>query len=202
MTHVMLDLETWGTGPGSALRSIGACVFDPELGYGSLSDDSHDIFYANIDRASCEAEGLTIDPDTVFWWSQQSDEAQAALLTEPQPLRIVIAEFKIWWFQRGAKFVWSNGASFDEVLWRAACEKVGVRPPWHYRNVRDTRTIWDVAGIDPKNIQRSGTKHNALTDARHQALCVMHAYDVLRGCAFAPPQAVSDDGSPLTGETA
>jgi len=27
--HVMFDLETWGTTPGSALRSIGAVEFDP-----------------------------------------------------------------------------------------------------------------------------------------------------------------------------
>lgn len=30
--NVMLDLETWGTTPGSDIRSIGACVFDPHAG--------------------------------------------------------------------------------------------------------------------------------------------------------------------------
>lgn len=30
--HVMLDLETWGKIPGSDIRSIGACVFDPIVG--------------------------------------------------------------------------------------------------------------------------------------------------------------------------
>lgn len=194
--HVMLDLETWGTAPGCALRSIGACAFDPDAGYGCLSDDPHDIFYANIDRASCEAEGLVIDPDTVLWWSQQSSEAQAALLTEPQPLRTVIAEFKIWWFKRGARFLWSNGPSFDEVLFRVACEKVSVRPPWHYRDVRDTRTIWDAAAINPENIQRTGTKHTALTDARHQALCVMRAYDVLRGRVYPMAESIPPQPEP------
>ena len=29
MSDVMLDLETWGTRPGCAIRSIGACVFNP-----------------------------------------------------------------------------------------------------------------------------------------------------------------------------
>ena len=32
MTHIMLDLETWGKVPGSDIRSIGACVFDPIAG--------------------------------------------------------------------------------------------------------------------------------------------------------------------------
>jgi len=32
MTHIMLDLETWGRTPGSDIRSIGAVVFDPVAG--------------------------------------------------------------------------------------------------------------------------------------------------------------------------
>ncbi|AHJ10733.1 putative exodeoxyribonuclease [Rhizobium phage vB_RglS_P106B] len=36
MTHVMLDLETWGKTPGSDIRSIGAVVFDPTAPYGGF----------------------------------------------------------------------------------------------------------------------------------------------------------------------
>ena len=32
MTHIMLDLETWGKTPGCDIRSIGAVVFDPVAG--------------------------------------------------------------------------------------------------------------------------------------------------------------------------
>lgn len=61
MTAVMLDLETWGTAPGSALRSIGACTFIPATG------ETPQTFYRNITRASCEAVGLAVDPETVKW---------------------------------------------------------------------------------------------------------------------------------------
>lgn len=39
MTHIMLDLETWGKRPGCDLRSIGAVVFDPIEG--TIADAVH-----------------------------------------------------------------------------------------------------------------------------------------------------------------
>ena len=35
---ISLDLETWGTTPGSDIRSIGACVFDPLAGFVAGAD--------------------------------------------------------------------------------------------------------------------------------------------------------------------
>lgn len=32
MKHVMLDLETMGSGPRAAIVAIGACCFEPETG--------------------------------------------------------------------------------------------------------------------------------------------------------------------------
>lgn len=175
MIHVMLDLETWGTSPGSALRSIGAVTFDPH-GYEILEDRS---FYANIDMASCEFHGLTIDQETVEWWSRQSREAEDALLSEQKSLAVVAIEFNAWWRDVNGTYVWSNGANFDEVLWRTASEVTNNKVPWKYWNVRDTRTIWHAAGINPKMIPRAGIAHNALEDARHQAKCVTQAYAAL-----------------------
>jgi hypothetical protein len=174
-THVMLDLETWGTAPGSALRSIGAVTFSP---YGQ-EDFREASFYANIERSSCESVGLTFDPKTIEWWAQQSREAEDALLREPKNIGAVIAEFDIWWRERCGTYVWCNGANFDEVLWRMACRAVGLDVPWKYWNVRDTRTIWHLARLNPKTIPRAGIAHDALADARHQALCVTRAYSIL-----------------------
>jgi len=172
--HVMLDLETWGTAPGCALRSIGAVAFDPS---DEFAGGEH--FYANIERESCEAYGLTVDPKTVEWWERQSREAREALLTDPHPLMLVVTEFHAWWRRIGATYVWSNGANFDEPIWSAVSRAVGADVPWQFWNVRDTRTIWDAAGINPKKIARSGTAHNAFADAKHQATCVCRAYSKL-----------------------
>jgi 3' exoribonuclease, RNase T-like len=178
--HVMLDLETWGTAPGSALRSIGAVTFSPYgLAMAAGADFREGSFYANIERSSCEAVGLKVDPKTVEWWIQQSPESAAALVADQKLIFDVIEEFSAWWRRHDATYVWSNGANFDEVLWRCACQAVGRDVPWKYWNVRDTRTIWHLARLNPKTIPRIGIAHDALADAKHQALCVTKAYEIL-----------------------
>ena len=77
--HVMLDLETFGTRPGSVLRSIGAVTFGLRAGLG-------EEFYRNIDKQSQLELGLTVDAQTEAWWARQSEEAQRHLLDNPAPL--------------------------------------------------------------------------------------------------------------------
>lgn len=169
--HIMLDLETWGTLPGSALRSIGAVTFSP---YGE--PHAEQTFYANIDRASCEAVGLVVNQDTADWWAGQPYQAQLRLEENQRPLRDVVHDFALWWLSVLGTYVWSNGANFDEVLWRMAAERVDHGTPWKYWNVRDTRTCWHLARVNPKNVPFEGVQHDAIADARHQARCVTQAY--------------------------
>ena len=173
-THVMIDLETWGTLPGSALRSIGAVTFSP---YGASHIEQ--TFYANIDQDSCEAVGLTIDPETLAWWARQSIEAQGRLMDNCRPLRDVVHDFARWWQSVNGTYVWSNGANFDEVLWRIAADRVDHGTPWKYWNVRDTRTCWHLARLNAKSVPFDGVQHDAIADARHQAKCVTRAYSIL-----------------------
>lgn len=79
---VMLDLETWGTKPGSAIRSIAAVTFNFE---GALVSPSY--FYRNIDDKSCLDAGLKRDERTVAWWATQDAGAQQALLVDQKPLQ-------------------------------------------------------------------------------------------------------------------
>lgn len=171
----MIDLETWGTLPGSALRSIGAVTFSP---YGAVHSEKS--FYSNIDRASCELVGLKIDPGTESWWRDQSLEAQNRLIENCSELRDVVHDFAKWWQDIGGTYVWSNGANFDEVLWRVAAGCVDHGTPWKYWNVRDTRTCWHLARVNPRSIKFDGVQHDAIADARHQAKCVTNAYAALR----------------------
>lgn len=167
--HVMLDLETWGTRPGSALRSIGAVAFTPEGAFASE-------FYRNVDKQSCLDVGLTLDPATVDWWSQQSLEANAALLKDPKPLATVVGEFHKFFQDQCGIYVWSHGANFDEPLWSAAARAAGLSIPWKYWNARCTRTLYHATGFDPRSLPREGTHHNALDDAKYQARCVQAAF--------------------------
>lgn len=172
--HVMLDLETWGTRPGSALRSIGAVTFDPDAGIVGST------FYRNIDKASCLAFGLTIDADTIAWWEKQSKESIEALEVDQRSIVHVVNDFNTWFAQVGGKYIWCHGANFDEPLWTAACRALAWPVPWKFWDVRCTRTIFAMADFDTKSLPRDGMHHNALDDAIHQARCVQHAMALVR----------------------
>lgn len=174
MQNVMKDLETWGTRPGSALRSIGAVTFDV-YGNGYTSE-----FYSNISEESCLEAGLVKDPDTVTWWLGQGDAAQKVLLKDQRPLREVGEAFNDWWSQNRGLWVWSQGSNFDVVLWEAAMRAVGLPVPWKFWDTRDTRTAYEMGKLNTRAIKRKGIHHFALDDAKHQAMCVQRAFARVR----------------------
>lgn len=172
MTDIMLDLETWGTRPGCAIRSIGAVVFDPN---GSTLGSE---FYCNISDMSCELAGLTMDATTIAWWARQSKAAQDALLVDQQPLNDALWSFANWWQTMGGERIWSHGANFDQPILEAAFVVCGFPgAPWSFWNSRCSRTLFDIAQLDTRasGVHRTGTHHNALDDAKFQALCAQAA---------------------------
>lgn len=262
--HISLDLETWGTTPGSDIRSIGACVFSTDTGLvhdGSLGTIRP--FYTACDNPVDEngthagdyyrKYPLRRDPSTIKWWSEQSAEAQGAFHavscsacdgwgklpnyadlsedsgfvdcyecdgrgktgTDPVDLKEALQRFTYWLISLSADHnqpvvtylamanddrvklddirIWSHGAAFDPPILAAAYEAVGLPVPWHYRAPRDTRTAFDMAGIDDHSAwlaQHAGddrVQHHALSDAICQARAVCAAW-VRR-----PWNAVGDD---------
>ena len=173
MTDVMIDLETWGSVPGCAIRSIGAIAFDV-----SAAEFGH--VHCNVTLASCLDVGLHVDAKTEHWWARQSDEAQLALV-RPHPinLRSALAWLSGWIASYGSPEVWSHGASFDVPVLACAYRACGIRAPWDYRRVRDTRTLYALTGFDPKSVPFEGTRHSALDDARHQVRCVRAAFSAI-----------------------
>lgn len=169
MNNVMLDLETLGTKPGCVILSVGAVMFDPRgNGWG-------DSFYANVDKQSCLDAGLKTEQSTIDWWAKQSQEAQDALLVDCQPLEKVANDFGAWFSKNSGKKIWSHGACFDIPLMVSALQAVSKEVPWKYSNVRDTRTLYELAMFDPKSIHPVGVAHNALDDCRFQVTCVQSA---------------------------
>lgn len=171
-THVMIDLETFGKKPGHVIRSIGAIAFDP------LRGTLGETFYANVDRASCEAIGLLVDPATEKWWEDQGEAAQAALIPNQLPILDVLPAFADYWNATGSRRLWAHGAPFDPPFMEAAYEAAGLKTPWHYADPRDTRTIYDVANVQPD--RRAGVHHDAAWDALNQANAVIEGYRRLK----------------------
>lgn len=171
MIDVMMDLETFGTRPGSAIRSVAAACFD--LRGDGVGDNT---FSANITAMSCWVAGLTVDRDTIAWWEKQSTEAKEVLKKNQRPLLEVANEFHTWFRKTGADCVWAQGAGFDPVLWERAALAAGASwVPWKFWNIRCTRTAYHLGGLDHKTVPRVGTAHSAADDCAHQVRCVQLA---------------------------
>ncbi|MFG1340390.1 3'-5' exonuclease [Xanthobacter autotrophicus] len=174
VTHVMVDLETLGTKPGCSIASIGAVIFDPASG--SIGK----TFFSRISLQSCDEAGLKMDAKTVYWWMQQSEEARRnTFLGQRVTLNNAIHSFSGWWFENNLGVgtrMWAHGATFDPGILEAAYAAIGKPIPWEFWMSRDTRTIFDLAGIDLSDFRGMSAAHSALDDAETQALAVIASY--------------------------
>jgi hypothetical protein len=172
MNHIMLDLETMGTGPNAAIVAIGAVEFEinktpGQLGGGQLGD----TFYMPISLDSAMASGGQVDAGTVLWWLKQTDAARAMFTHPAIEHGQALANFSSWMHQCG-EFknlrVWGNGASFDNVILASAYRRAALPLPWNGFNDRCYRTVKSMHPTAPA-LERVGTHHNAMDDAISQA---------------------------------
>lgn len=176
MKNVMLDLETMGTGPNAAIVAIGAvefCLHSFELGK---------EFYAPIDLKTSVKSGGVIDPSTVLWWMKQSEQARNLFKGTGFDLYSTLASFSSWIEETCGPDVrvWGNGAAFDNVVLGSAYDREGIERPWKFWNDRCYRTVKSM--FPHVEMKRTGTHHNALDDAKSQAL---HLIDIQRDIHFA-----------------
>lgn len=171
-THLMVDLETMGSGPDAPIVSIGAVYFDPSTGNTGAE------FYQVVSLESSMSFGMKPDASTIQWWLKQSSEARSAILVdEALGLREtleLLADFIAENAANGSHTVqlWGNGCSFDNVILRRAyalTETPFSVPFWNDRDVRTMVELGKSVGINPRfDIPFEGDMHNALSDARHQ----------------------------------
>lgn len=163
---VMLDLETMGKGPTAAIIQIGACYFtENAIEY---------KFSCNVALQSSLAYGMTTDEDTVDWWRGRAGTASAFRGTM-HGLPKALASFQGWlaglpgFHEEGA--IWSKGPAFDAAILEHAYRLMGHdAPPWHYRKVRDQRTLEDIAlSLGWNKPIYPEPDHDALNDAIAQA---------------------------------
>lgn len=164
-TDVMIDLETLGSNPQAAIVAIG-------------------LYFFNLDNDECverqyyiSTNGIKgqIDASTVAWWLQQSQEARDALVTglgrgmgeKATALKIVDDFYNFTDTDRVC--VWGNGANFDITILESLFRRVNEPAPWKFYNVRCYRTMKSVYK-HIKAPQENSLQHDALADARYQAL--------------------------------
>ena len=170
MTKIMLDLETMGTRPNSAIIAIGAVRFDNE----AILDRFHTV----IDLESCLRAGLEVDGDTVNWWMKQSDAARAVFQTPGVELPQALTDFATWLLTVRTTEVWGDGAGFDNVLLTNAYQKCNYLPPWPFYTDRCYRTV-KAMNPDITSDGRIGVYHNSQDDTETQALHLIKILKVL-----------------------
>jgi exodeoxyribonuclease VIII len=175
VNNVMIDLETLGQRPGCSIISIGAVAFDERTG--ALGPE----LYLVVSRDSCREAGLHEDQSTIDWWMGQSDEAKEVLLEteseEALSLTEALKQLKQYLdqFNLSKVKVWGCGSDFDNAILTCCYAAIDQELPWKFWNNRCYRTIKSLdKGPKPKRV---GTYHNALDDAKTQAI---HAIQILR----------------------
>ena len=174
----MLDLETLGTSAGGVVLSIGACRFDPyQIGV-------HGPYFHETIRVKTSLKaGLVIDGDTLKWWLEQGEEARKAAFFGQYSLHEALEHFNAWLREFGDPrelALWGNGATFDNVILRAAYSAAGITPAWHFRGDKCYRTVINLLPKDRAPAwERIGVHHNALDDAITQAVYLQKVYKEL-----------------------
>lgn len=171
MKDLMIDIETMGIKPGCPVISIGAVYFDRYTG------ETGDQFYMSM-GANALFYG-ELDNDTVEWWGapERSQAYQQMMAGECSPP--VVANAFASFIKEDTK-PWGNGSVFDITILEAWFAMFNVKTPWKFWNIRDVRTVVDIAGINPRDYPRLGTYHNALDDCLTQINYTCKALACLR----------------------
>lgn len=179
--HLMIDLETLSTLPDAPIIQIGVVYFPlPGRGVSSLGR-------WNVDPQSAFDLGLRPRWDTVKFWMSQAQQRTAAADeimdgADTYHLADALLDLANRFRALGADTVWSHGAGFDLPILRTAYAAICEETPWGYRQERCTRTLFALA-----ELMRPGwasefpeAAHDALVDARQQALKVQAAMEVIQ----------------------
>lgn len=170
--HVVIDLETMGTGSNAAIIQIGAVLFNEE--------EKLSYFAMNVDLASSVESGMEIEPGTVKWWMEADATARKLVMERGVRLSAALTQFSSWIVEarraEGDVMVWGNGATFDNVIMSSAYKAIGLGRPWGHLQDRCYRTVksapWVRSAVESGQLKMpefKGVKHNALDDAVHQA---------------------------------
>ena len=196
---ISVDLETWHNAPGADLRSIGLA---PIYVHGKFHGHSADTFYRAVestvvqilpDGIQITEYGLIRHPKTIKWWGEQGQTAQDAF-KNPTELSTAIMEL-LGYLQRITGYddpskcrnlrLWAHGSHYDCPILAAVIAALGLDEMWFYRAPRDTRTIFDNAGIKDHSAYITSftgpdfIKHHALHDAQVQGFAVADSCEII-----------------------
>jgi len=174
---IMVDIETLGTSPNSVIATIGAMKFNRRDRLKTMEE--MESFYRRIDINSCLSKGMTTEEDTVSWWDNQDEKSRDEIYSSENRISIEQALQELSDFLSPNPIFWAQGPHFDCTILENAYKKCNLVLPWKFYNVRDCRTILDIAGIRLKDV--SGEyPHHSLYDCYKQVIAVKMAFNSLK----------------------
>lgn len=170
--HGMIDLETLGVSPDSAIMTLGAIKFNP------WGDDSqiHSPLYLRGDvDEQISTYNRTVDDNTIAWWQKQDPAVVEEAFGDHDRVSMdeLTKQLNKWCV--GVDYIWCQGPSFDIVMLENLYKNIGKPVPWNFWQIRDSRTLFSLMPRDPrKDIDFAA--HNALEDCKVQAKCVQQVF--------------------------
>ena len=162
----MIDVESMGKGADAALVALGVAFFDIR------TQTIGPTFLRTINLATAVRDGGTMDPSTVIFWLRQGDAARHSISYNGQDIRKVLGDFSDW-IKETCRHEdvrpYGNSNSFDLPKIETAMERIGMKTPWHFINVRCFRTMRAMyPSVEYNPADKGDGAHNALIDAQFQ----------------------------------
>lgn len=179
--HCMIDIESLDTNPNCVILTIGAVLFDPTK---TGIVDRLELRPTIEDQT--EKYNRTINDATLAWWAKQKPEAIEEAFSDNNRTSFTDCMKEMYKFGWNRKAVWSHGAAFDVVAIETGMTQTLDYPnpiPWPFYTIRDTRTLFDIAGVKLTDDGHT-TTHKAVEDAERQAIVVQAAYQKLLGAGL------------------
>lgn len=176
--NIMIDIETLGTSPNSVIATIGAMKFDRSTNLKSFEEMTS--FYYRIDLQSCQSLGMITEEDTAKWWDNQDEKSREEIYSTENRVSIQQALEELSEFIGNNPYttVWAQGPHFDCTILENAYKKCNLQVPWAFWNVRDCRTLFDIANLRLKNIPGE-YPHHSLYDCYKQVKGVKTALSLI-----------------------
>ena len=170
-----------GKGADAALVALGAAFFDIR------TQTIGPTFLRTINLATAVRDGGTMDPSTVIFWLRQGDAARHSVAYNGQDIRKVLQDFSDW-IKETCRHEdvrpYGNSNSFDLPKIETAMERIGMKTPWHFINVRCFRTMRAMyPSVEYNPAEKGDGAHNALADAEFQG---RHLFKIVNRTTKAP----------------
>lgn len=170
--HISFDLETLGHTPTAPIIQIGAVKFDTKCGI-------YSEFKVNVDLKSLDKYNFTMDGETIKWWFSQSREAIDKVITSKETVTLSYALHLFYkWIEKPADYIYWSHSIFDPPILFNNNIQVGRNMEISHKLFRDLATLSNIykvqTGTNIKDILFfGGTQHDALDDARYQAVQIL-----------------------------